>query len=62
MALTRGPGADWLASRHAMVAVDATTLETVGPWDHLISVESDCALLSGWFAYGAFAALTRRIR
>jgi alkanesulfonate monooxygenase SsuD/methylene tetrahydromethanopterin reductase-like flavin-dependent oxidoreductase (luciferase family) len=56
------PVAEVRAVLHAARAADELGFDSVGLWGHYHSAEPDWAYVSGWSAYGAIAAATRRVR
>ena len=56
------PTGDWRAIVAAAQLADERGLDAVGFWDHYHSEKPEWAYVCGWSAYGALAALTRRIR
>jgi alkanesulfonate monooxygenase SsuD/methylene tetrahydromethanopterin reductase-like flavin-dependent oxidoreductase (luciferase family) len=56
------PVPDWTAVAAAARVADEAGLDSIGLWSHYHSGKPEWAYVSGWTPYGAFAAMTKRIR
>src|SRR5215213_3876821 len=56
------PTGQWNEILRAAVRADERRLDAVGFYDHYHSERPEWAYVAGWAAYGALAAVTRRIR
>jgi alkanesulfonate monooxygenase SsuD/methylene tetrahydromethanopterin reductase-like flavin-dependent oxidoreductase (luciferase family) len=56
------PVADWAAIAEAADVADELGFDAIGFWDHYHSAQPDWGYVCGWSAYGAVAAVTRRVR